>query len=155
MRCLAKDVLLLRAFASAGMYLPSRWLAMGIHVTISPTYYRFTGHGLFINLLNSFNLFKDRNVKGVPNDKTPVSSLHESFHNVAAVFRLCWNLMIMPSFICCMADIFSTLMLCGQSFNAVWQTCTNQASFKNLLNERSGDLGGHEIEILSAICLER
>jgi ferredoxin len=34
-RCLAKDVLLLRAFASQGIRLPSCCLAMGICVTIS------------------------------------------------------------------------------------------------------------------------
>jgi hypothetical protein len=34
-RCLAMDVLLLRAFSSAGMCLPSRCLTMGIHVTLS------------------------------------------------------------------------------------------------------------------------
>jgi hypothetical protein len=34
-RCLAMDVLFLRALARAGMCLPSRCLAMGIHVTIS------------------------------------------------------------------------------------------------------------------------
>jgi hypothetical protein len=33
-RCLARDVLLLRSYACAGMCLPSRCLAMGIHVTI-------------------------------------------------------------------------------------------------------------------------
>jgi hypothetical protein len=33
-RCLAVDVLLLRAYASAGMCLPSRCLAMGLYVTI-------------------------------------------------------------------------------------------------------------------------
>jgi hypothetical protein len=32
--CLAMDVLLLRAFASAGVFLPSRCVAIGIHVTI-------------------------------------------------------------------------------------------------------------------------
>jgi hypothetical protein len=32
--CLAVDVLLLRAYAHAGMCLPSRCLAMGVHVTI-------------------------------------------------------------------------------------------------------------------------
>jgi hypothetical protein len=34
LRYLAIDVLLFRAFASAGIYLPSLCLAMGIHVTI-------------------------------------------------------------------------------------------------------------------------
>jgi hypothetical protein len=33
-RCLPLDVLLLRMFAPAGMCLPSRCLAVGIHVTI-------------------------------------------------------------------------------------------------------------------------
>jgi hypothetical protein len=33
-RYLAVDILMLRAFTSAGMYLPSRCLAMGIHVII-------------------------------------------------------------------------------------------------------------------------
>jgi hypothetical protein len=37
-RCLAVDVLLLQAFASGGMCLPSRCLAMGIHVTLCSTY---------------------------------------------------------------------------------------------------------------------
>jgi hypothetical protein len=32
-RCLAVDVLLWRAYASAGMFLPSRCLAMGLYVT--------------------------------------------------------------------------------------------------------------------------
>jgi hypothetical protein len=33
-RCIAMDVLLLRAYASAGICLPSRCLAMGLYVTI-------------------------------------------------------------------------------------------------------------------------
>jgi hypothetical protein len=38
-RCLAMEVLLLSAFASAGICIPSRCLAMGIHVTISVNHF--------------------------------------------------------------------------------------------------------------------
>jgi hypothetical protein len=48
-RCLAIDVLLLREFACAGTCLPSRCLAMGIHVT---TFSRLEDFGL-LSLLRS------------------------------------------------------------------------------------------------------
>jgi hypothetical protein len=107
------DVLLLRVFAPVGMSLPSRCLAMGIHVTIHSTYYRFTGQALFINLPNSFDLFKDRNVKGVSMRKLRYQVCTSPFVMSRSYSTCAPVLLIMPSFNCCMAD-------CLQYFNAVW-----------------------------------